>query len=76
VHLFSLFPRLQEVKSQARERDASNKELARWLVDESQQQVCCDFENDTRMRIRLDYRRVNLTVPNLLPPFMWICLCV
>jgi hypothetical protein len=34
------FPCLQEVKSQARERDASNKELARWLVDESQQQVC------------------------------------
>jgi hypothetical protein len=38
------FPRLQEVKSQARERDASNKELARWLVDESQQQVCVEFD--------------------------------
>ena len=70
------FPRLQEVKSQARERDASNKELARWLVDESQQQVCCGFENDTRMRIHMHCRRVNLTAPNLLVPFMWIDLCI
>ena len=67
----------QEVKAQARERDASNKELARWLVEESQQQVCCGFRaRCSCARIHLHCRRVNLTAPNLLVPFMGIGQCI